>query len=250
MWAEHHDHVRPEWLDGNGHMNLAYYVLVFDRGTDAWLDLAGLGAAYRARGPQRVRGGGAHKLSAGGPAGASLAVRTPPRAAEGKRIHLLHEMTSEGAEVAMQEVLFLHVDLRTRRRWRLGDAAEAGAGPGTAAGGRRRPGSGAVSDRPVEAALTLGVRVRANRESSTTCPALPAETSRRPAGGPVLTAGPCCCSAPVVRRHGLGRECGSGCLGRALASGMLVAAALLMRADWRGPVALGGRPAALSRCRA
>ena len=45
VWAEHHDQVQPEWLDGNGHMNLAYYVLVFDRGTDAWLELAGLGAA-------------------------------------------------------------------------------------------------------------------------------------------------------------------------------------------------------------
>ena len=47
MWAEHRDQVRPEWLDGNGHMNLAYYVLVFDGGTDAWLDRAGLGTAYR-----------------------------------------------------------------------------------------------------------------------------------------------------------------------------------------------------------
>ncbi len=26
--------VRPEWIDDNGHMNLAYYVLVFDGATD------------------------------------------------------------------------------------------------------------------------------------------------------------------------------------------------------------------------
>ena len=31
--------VRPEWIDSNGHMNVAYYVLVFDLGVDAlWVD--------------------------------------------------------------------------------------------------------------------------------------------------------------------------------------------------------------------
>ncbi len=115
MWAEHSDHVRPEWLDGNGHMNLAYYVLVFDRGTDAWLDLAGLGAGYRQAGHsvfavethtiyrQEVR------------EGATLFVRTRLVAAEGKRIHLMHEMTSGPADIAVQEVLFLHMDMAVRR---------------------------------------------------------------------------------------------------------------------------------------
>ena len=27
--------VRPEWIDHNGHMNVAYYVLAFDESTDA-----------------------------------------------------------------------------------------------------------------------------------------------------------------------------------------------------------------------
>lgn len=31
---EHEDVVRPEWIDSNGHMNLAYYVVVFDLATD------------------------------------------------------------------------------------------------------------------------------------------------------------------------------------------------------------------------
>src|SRR5215469_14576417 len=39
--------VAPEWIDYNGHMNVAYYVLAFDRATDLLLDHLGLGEAYR-----------------------------------------------------------------------------------------------------------------------------------------------------------------------------------------------------------
>jgi hypothetical protein len=42
--------VKPEWVDHYGHMNLAYYLVVFDMACDVqWLDL-GFGPAYRARG--------------------------------------------------------------------------------------------------------------------------------------------------------------------------------------------------------
>ena len=37
----------PEWIDYNGHMNVAYYVLAFDHATDAFLDYLGMGQAYR-----------------------------------------------------------------------------------------------------------------------------------------------------------------------------------------------------------
>src|SRR5258708_39917581 len=30
--------VRPEWIDGNGHMNVAYYLKAFDEGFDAAYD--------------------------------------------------------------------------------------------------------------------------------------------------------------------------------------------------------------------
>jgi acyl-CoA thioester hydrolase len=117
VWAEHHDHVQPDWLDDNGHMNLAYYVLVFDRGTDAWLELAGLGAAYRASAKRSVFAVETHTIYRQEVRlGAPLQVRTRlAAAAAGKRIHLLHEMSSHGTEVAMQEVMFLYVDLATRR---------------------------------------------------------------------------------------------------------------------------------------
>ena len=39
--------VRPEWIDNNGHMNMGYYVVVFDLATDEWLSWVGLDAAHR-----------------------------------------------------------------------------------------------------------------------------------------------------------------------------------------------------------
>jgi acyl-CoA thioester hydrolase len=30
--------VLPEWIDNNGHMNLAYYVVLFDQATDLLFD--------------------------------------------------------------------------------------------------------------------------------------------------------------------------------------------------------------------
>ena len=43
----HRDTVRPDWIDFNGHMNVAYYVLAFDGATDRFFDHLGLDAAYR-----------------------------------------------------------------------------------------------------------------------------------------------------------------------------------------------------------
>ena len=43
-WREH---VRSEWCDYNDHLNLAYYVLIFDHATDAFYDSLGLDRSYR-----------------------------------------------------------------------------------------------------------------------------------------------------------------------------------------------------------
>ena len=45
----YHGRVQAEWIDYNGHMNLAYYVLAFDYATDAFLDYLGLTEEFRAR---------------------------------------------------------------------------------------------------------------------------------------------------------------------------------------------------------
>src|SRR5213595_2793458 len=43
----HRDRVRPEWIDGNGHMNVGYYLVVFDYATDEFLSWVGLDARHR-----------------------------------------------------------------------------------------------------------------------------------------------------------------------------------------------------------
>ena len=105
-------------------MNLAYYVVVFDGGTDAWLEMAGLGAAYRTQTGCSVFAVETHTLYQHevGPE-AALSVRTRLAGWGGRKLHLLHEMSSAGEVVAMQEVLFLHVDLATRRSAALDEVA-------------------------------------------------------------------------------------------------------------------------------
>jgi acyl-CoA thioester hydrolase len=38
--------VEKDWIDYNGHMNMAYYNVLFDKGADDAFDLLGIGAAY------------------------------------------------------------------------------------------------------------------------------------------------------------------------------------------------------------
>jgi len=38
--------VEPAWIDYNGHLNMAYYHVLFDRAVDEVLDLLGCGAGY------------------------------------------------------------------------------------------------------------------------------------------------------------------------------------------------------------
>lgn len=45
----HRETVPPEWIDYNGHMNVAYYALAFDHAADALFDHVGLDDAYRRR---------------------------------------------------------------------------------------------------------------------------------------------------------------------------------------------------------
>lgn len=40
--------VEKEWIDYNGHLNMAYYNVVFDRGADEAFELMGMGPAYAA----------------------------------------------------------------------------------------------------------------------------------------------------------------------------------------------------------
>ncbi|WP_323783635.1 thioesterase family protein [Thalassovita sp.] len=40
--------IKPEWIDYNGHLNMAYYNVLFDTGVDQAFELIGFGADYAA----------------------------------------------------------------------------------------------------------------------------------------------------------------------------------------------------------
>jgi len=114
--------VRPEWIDENGHMNMAYYVVVFDGAIDHLWTAIGLGEAYRRRTRHGTFAVEAHiQYRAELLLGDRVLVTTHILGADSKRIHLAHEMRRDeghaapGAIVAQQEVMMLHVDLTTRR---------------------------------------------------------------------------------------------------------------------------------------
>lgn len=110
--------VLPEWIDYNGHMNLAYYVVLFDQATDLLFDELDLGLDYR-----RTTGKGTfvaetHTLYENELlVGARVRVATQIVGSDDKRLHLAHEMFEIGSDkrAAAQELMFVHVDLVARR---------------------------------------------------------------------------------------------------------------------------------------
>jgi acyl-CoA thioester hydrolase len=110
--------VLPEWIDGNGHMNLAYYVVLFDYGTDAIFEALGFGHAYRLASGCGSFAVESHTLYERELlVGARVRVRSWVLGADSKRLHLAHEMVriADGARAAAQELKYLHVDLTQRR---------------------------------------------------------------------------------------------------------------------------------------
>ena len=110
--------VEPEWIDYNGHMNVAYYVLAFDRATDAFLDFTGLDEALRKRTGSSTFSVEAHityqrEVGEGDP----LRFTTQLLGYDAKRIHYLHHMyhEAEGFLSATVEWMTLHVDLNLRK---------------------------------------------------------------------------------------------------------------------------------------
>jgi acyl-CoA thioester hydrolase len=113
----HEDTVRPEWIDYNGHMNVAYYVLVFDCGTDGLFDRLGLGEAYRLRTGRSLFAVETRiSYRAEARLGERLRVESQLLGADAKRVRFFHRMfLAGGALAATYEALGLNVDLATRR---------------------------------------------------------------------------------------------------------------------------------------
>lgn len=110
--------VLPEWIDYNGHMNVAFYVLAFDKALDVVFDRLDLGAEYVSR-----TGSSAFILQNHVAYLAELKLGNPIRVSfqlldfDTKRIHYFMHMyhASEGFLAATAEQVMMHVSLETRR---------------------------------------------------------------------------------------------------------------------------------------
>jgi acyl-CoA thioester hydrolase len=131
--------VEPAWGDYNGHLNMAYYNVLFDRALDGAAERVGLGPAYAATGFSFFTAEIHVRYLEEVATGAFVTVTTRLLAADAKRLHWWQEMHgADGAPHATSEVLSLHVDLTLRkvapfpeaiRRLAAALAAEEGAGP-------------------------------------------------------------------------------------------------------------------------
>ena len=122
------DKVRPEWIDYNGHMNVAYYVLAFDYATDAFFDYLGLDKRYRDTSGNSTFAVEAHltyqrEVAEGDP----LRFTTQLLGFDDKRLHFLQRMyhAEESFLAATSEWLSLHIDLKVRRVSNFPDSIKA-----------------------------------------------------------------------------------------------------------------------------
>ncbi|QNS02805.1 thioesterase family protein [Streptomyces xanthii] len=128
-----HRTVRPEWIDYNGHMSEAFYVLVFGHATDALMIETGLHSGYRESTGCSLYTVESHlRYLRDVPEGAHLAVRTRVLGAAGKKARFTHEMyvvadadgepEADAAPVATTELMAVHVDQEAGRAVPLPDA--------------------------------------------------------------------------------------------------------------------------------
>lgn len=120
--------VDPAWIDYNGHMNMAFYNLLFDRALDHVYDELGIGIDY-------VRAVGGSCFTAEIHVGYlnELVVDDPVRVTfqlldwDAKRLHFFEQMyhAKTGELAATSEQLALHVDMAARRAAPFPDAIQA-----------------------------------------------------------------------------------------------------------------------------
>jgi acyl-CoA thioester hydrolase len=103
--------VQPDWIDYNGHLSEAFYVLAFGFATDLVMDVLGLDAAYRKESGCSLYTVEAHvRYLAETSEGAALVITTAILGSREKKLHLAHEMRSGDTLIATEEMLALHVD--------------------------------------------------------------------------------------------------------------------------------------------
>ncbi|MBV8737426.1 MAG: thioesterase family protein [Alphaproteobacteria bacterium] len=131
--------VLPEWIDLNGHMNLAYYTVLFDYASDLLFDTIGIGRDYKDATGHGTFVVETHNLYENELlVGERVRVASQILGADDKRLHVAHEMfrLADDQRSATQELMFLSIDLGQRRvmpflpeaRARVAAAAAAHAG--------------------------------------------------------------------------------------------------------------------------
>lgn len=110
--------VEPAWLDYNGHLNMAYYNVLFDRGVEEAFYLVGLGEHYVKSNNCSYFSAEVHirylrELGPGDPVRVTLQLLD----FDSKRLHFFQQLfhASEGWISATSEQLSLHVDLAAKR---------------------------------------------------------------------------------------------------------------------------------------
>jgi len=110
--------VEPGWIDYNGHLNMAYYNVLFDRAVDEAYDLLGCGLAYLKQTNHSTFTAEVHirylrELRADDPVRVTFQLIDY----DAKRVHYFEELrhAEEGWLSATSENMTLHVDMTARK---------------------------------------------------------------------------------------------------------------------------------------
>lgn len=109
--------LKPEWIDYNDHLNMAYYNVLFDVSLDAMLEQVGIGETYRETTTFSVMTAEVH-VNYVRELRSDARVRVAMRLVDfdEKRIHCYEELYHvDGWLAAACEVMVLHVDLEKRK---------------------------------------------------------------------------------------------------------------------------------------
>lgn len=108
--------VKPEWLDYNDHMNVAYYIAAFDLGIEDLKSAYGLDEAYRKAHQRSTVALEAHiTYQNEASLGDQLRIASRILATDGKRLHLCQAMYRGDTLLATQEAMSISFDLSARR---------------------------------------------------------------------------------------------------------------------------------------
>ena len=110
--------IEPQWIDYNGHLNMAYYNVLFDRAVDEVYELIGLGPDYlKQRGHSTVVAEMHVRYLREVREGDLLRVTVQLLDYDAKRIHLFEQLlhATENWVSATSESMTLHVDMAAKK---------------------------------------------------------------------------------------------------------------------------------------